>query len=108
VTTWTFSDGTELETGGTVSGTGKVAAALREAIREKSGVHVFPPPDAPVPLVASNDFMLDVLAHEVGRRLRKGVFTDYVRDLDDAPPALQKRIREKRDALHRAPFGRVY
>jgi hypothetical protein len=108
MTTWTFADGTELETGGAVSGSSKVASALREAIREKRGVHVFPSPDAPVPIVVGNNYLLDVLAHEVGRRHKTGVFTEYVRDLDDAPPALQKRIRDKRDTLHRAPFGRVY
>ncbi|HEV3191583.1 MAG TPA: hypothetical protein VGY54_13835 [Polyangiaceae bacterium] len=106
--TWTFTDGTELKSGGSVSGGGKVASALREAIREKSGVQLFPHPDKTVPVDPGNDYLLDVLAREVAMRFRVGVFSEYERDLDDAPPALREEIRDKREALHRAPYGRVY
>jgi hypothetical protein len=106
--TWTFSDGTILNSGGRVTGSSEFAAELRAAVRERVGVHVFPHPSEDVPLDPGSNYLLDIFARSRARSGHVRMSTEYEADVEDAPPALVTKIREQREAMRRAPYGRVY
>jgi hypothetical protein len=107
--TWNFSDGTRLKSGGAVLGKSAFADALREAIRLKAGVHVFPiPAPPPTPLDPSSNYLLDLFARQMADRANLTVKTAYERDVDDAPAQLREEILAFRRAMDKEPYGRVY
>jgi hypothetical protein len=106
---WTFSDGSELRSGGKVSGDGPVAMALRSALTAPEHmVHALPPPAVPERVIRSSDFLLDLLAREIARVLRRGVSTEYEPDFDDAPSELRERLIEGRSRSGLGFYATVY
>lgn len=81
---WTFDDGTTLETGGAVTGTGKAAAHLREAL---AGGYMFlaPHPTVSVAIDRGSNFQLHFLALQAGGQEGVGFTTGYEFSEADAP-----------------------
>jgi hypothetical protein len=104
--TWTFADGTELSSGGKVTGTGEFAGTLRDAVRNRTGVRVFPIPMPETPLDPASDYMLDLLAKTAELRPE----TDYEPTIDDLPPAILEELlayRHEREDDETAEHGWV-
>jgi hypothetical protein len=109
MTTWKFSDGSILKSGGKVTGAGKAAAEMRGRFGDPDDrVGIFPEPMRGVPMDRASDYMLDVFALEVAWATRTKVVTTYERDEDDLPKELRERWRAFREGQMNAPFGRIY
>ncbi len=105
--TWKFSDGVELSSGGSLRGG---PARSRDALHDRmrgARVRATPMPSSPVPLDASNDFLLNLFAHQVAHELGLGLDTEYEPSIEDAPPEIAAAIRAL-TGPDSAPFGAVH
>lgn len=104
--TWTFADGSELETGGLVRGQGEAARLLRMDLFENGPprVQVGPRPMKPIPLDVRSNYMLDLLARDVAASCRQKVRSDYEPTDADMPAA----VRAVFDQAERGILGSVF
>lgn len=98
---WTLSDGTRVELGGRVIGTGETARKARALLGSPPVfVVVAAQPDGSVELDAKNPYLLDAFVRGVARWLGLTFETDYAPKLEDAPRDVQELVR----ALQAEPF----
>ena len=79
--------GALVESGGKVSGEGKYAALIDDALVGGSAVIYYPAPEA-FAVDPSSDWMLDQYCRRVAAGARVVVETDYVPRDEDIPPAI--------------------
>jgi hypothetical protein len=106
VATWTFADGSELETGGLVRGKGEAARLLRMDLFENGPpvVQVGPIPMKPIPLDVRSNYMLDLLARDVAACSHQKVRSDYEPSDEDVPEA----VRVVQEQADRGILGSVF
>jgi hypothetical protein len=98
----------ELQSGGKVRGSGKIAGAIFQMLQDGPVVHVLPHPSEPVPLRLNSDFLLHLFAHDAARKLGLKVETEYELDERDAPPDLREKLRALREGAAEVPYGTVH
>jgi hypothetical protein len=109
VATWSFEDGSELETGGIVRGDGSAAVMLTLFLeRADRPVEVAPVGMSTVQLDPASNYLLDVLARDFAYRLRQTVRTDYVVRDEDIPAEVKELFVLARRSVRNDPAGTVY
>jgi hypothetical protein len=105
---WSFDDGSELRTGGTVSGDGPVAQRLRELL-DAPTMSVAPPPSERVPLDVLDDFLLHLVALHASGSTRREMVTEYDgSELRASPEVARIRARAALARAAESPPDRVY